>query len=110
LKAIGGVTGVGVAFLEESFIAATAPEENRRHQAAAQRVLGALLPEAGTSIKGASRTKAELLAQSGYARRPEQFSELLDILDKKLRLVTPADPVIQSGDGQTEQSADSERR
>ena len=110
LKAIGGATGVGVAFLEESFVAQTAPEENRRHKAAAQRVLNALLPEPGTSIKGASRTKQELLKMSGYARRPDQFGELLDILDKKLRLVTPTDPVSKSSDGQPEQSVDAERR
>jgi hypothetical protein len=86
------------------------PGENRRHKAAAQRVLSALLPETGTSIKGAMRTKQELLKQSGYIRRPDQFSELLDILDKKLRLVTPTDPVIKSSDDQPEPSADAERR
>ncbi len=110
LKAIGGATGVGVAFLEESFAAQAAPAENRRHKAAAQRVLSALLPEPGTSIKGAMRTKQELQKQSGYARRPDQFRELLDILDKKLRLVTPTDPAGKSSDGQPEQVADAERR
>ena len=110
LKAIGGATGVGVAFLEESFVAQTDLWKNRRHSAAAQRVLSALLPELGTTIKGAMRTKQELLNKSGYARRPEQFDQLLEILDKKLRLVTPTDPVIKSSDGQPEQSADAERR
>jgi hypothetical protein len=99
-----------VAFLEDSFVAQTAPAENRRHKAAAQRVLAALLPEPGTSIKGAMRTKQDLQKQSGHARRPDQFSELLDLLDKKLRLVTPTDPVVKSSDGQPEQSADAEKR
>ncbi len=110
LKGVGGATGIGVAFLEESFAAASAPEENRRRRAAAQRVLVALLPEAGTSIKGAMRTKHELLRQSGYAKRPEQFGQLLDILDKNLRLVTPTDPVSKSSARRGEQSADAERR
>ena len=56
------------------------------------------------------RTKQELLNKSGYARRPEQFDQLLEILDKKLRLVTPTDPIIRSSDGQPQQSADADRR
>ena len=79
-----GAQGVGVAFLEDSFAA-----ESRRDGQAALEVLTALLPEPGTSIRGAMRTKQELLAKSGYRRRPDQFESLLGILDQKLRLVTP---------------------
>jgi formylglycine-generating enzyme required for sulfatase activity len=110
LKSVGGAKGVGVAFLEDSFASNTAPPENRRHSAAAQRVLGALLPDSGTTIKGAMRTKQELLYQSGYARHRDQFNALLEILNKKLRLVTPTDSVVKSSDGQSEQFADAEKR
>src|SRR5262249_52404732 len=36
LKEVGGTNGVGVTFLEETFIARTAPPEHRLHQRAAQ--------------------------------------------------------------------------
>jgi formylglycine-generating enzyme required for sulfatase activity len=92
LKAVGGMAGVGVAFLEESFAAATAPLQHRLHQRAAQAVLKALLPETGTDIKGNRRSRLELLKASGYANRPRDFEELLRILDSEVRLLTPTDP------------------
>jgi serine/threonine protein kinase len=55
-KAVGGLAGVGVIFLEETFAAATAPPQHRLHQKAAQAVLKALLPESGTAIKGNMRS------------------------------------------------------
>jgi hypothetical protein len=110
LKELGGATGVGVAFLEDSFVAKSAPEDQRRHRASAQRVLGALLPEPGTTIKGAMRTKQELLKKSGYAHRPEEFNQLIEVLDKRLRLVTPTEPVVESSDIKLKQSADSDKR
>ena len=96
LKAIGGISGVGATFLEETFSASTAPPQHRLHQHAARAVLKALLPEAGTEIKGHCRSREELLAASGYARRPVDFAELMRILDSELRLVTPADAVGQA--------------
>lgn len=92
LKAVGGTTGVGINFLEETFSASTAPPEHRYHQRAARAVLKALLPEAGMDIKGHMRSGAELLAASGYARRPTEFQNLMTILDREIRLVTPTDP------------------
>jgi WD40 repeat protein len=92
LKAIGGVTGVGVTFLEETFSAQSAPLEHRAHQKAARAVLKALLPESGTDIKGNMRSLADLRQASGYSARPADFDELLQILDARLRLVTPTDP------------------
>jgi serine/threonine protein kinase len=65
LKAVGGMEGVGVTFLEESLAAATAPPEHRYHQKAGRAVLKALLPEGGTDIKGQMRSHQELLAASG---------------------------------------------
>jgi serine/threonine protein kinase/formylglycine-generating enzyme required for sulfatase activity len=91
LKAVGGTEGVGVTFLEETFSAATAPPEHRLHQHAAQAVLRALLPGQGSDIRGTLRSRQELLAASGYARRPDDFADLLRILDADLRLVTPAE-------------------
>jgi hypothetical protein len=92
LKAVGGAEGVGVAFLEETFSATTAPPEHRLRQKAARAVLRALLPEQGTEIRGHIRSERELAEVSGYSRRPQEFAGLLRILDNELRLVTPTDP------------------
>jgi formylglycine-generating enzyme required for sulfatase activity len=92
LKEVGGTGGVGVAFLEETFSAATAPPQHRLHQKAARAVLKALLPESGADIKGNMRSARELLDASGHAGRPRDFEQLLRILDGELRLVTPAEP------------------
>jgi PAS domain-containing protein len=92
LRALGGAEGIGITFLEEIFTAATAPAAYRYYQRAARAVLQALLPEEGTDLKGAMRSREELRAKSGYAGRPEEFAELLRILDSELRILTPADP------------------
>ena len=68
------------------------PPSTGYHQKAARAVLKALLPEAGSDIKGHMRSHAELLAASGYASRPREFDDLLRILDGELRLITPTDP------------------
>jgi hypothetical protein len=81
-----------VTFLDETFTARAAPPQHRLHQKATQAVLKALLPESGTDIKGHMRSQQELLEASGYANRPKEFDELLRILDRELRLITPTDP------------------
>lgn len=90
LKEVGGTAGVGVTFLEETFSASTAPPEHRYHQKAARAVLQALLSESGTQIRGLMRSRDELLEAS--AVRPNDFDDLIRILDGELRLITPTDP------------------
>ena len=92
LKEVGGIGGLGINFLEETFAASTAPPQHRLHQKAAQAVLKALLPDSGTDIKGYMRSQQELLEASGYAARPRDFDALLRILDGELRFITPTDP------------------
>jgi formylglycine-generating enzyme required for sulfatase activity len=97
LRKIGGAQGVGLAFLEETFAAKSAPPQHRMHQPAARRVLEALLPEAGIDIKGQMRSEADLLTASGYGERRHDFDELLRILDHEMRLITPTDPAAAEG-------------
>ena len=97
LKAVGGTEGVGVTFLEETFSSPSAPPEHRLHQRAARAVLAALLPEQGVDIKGHQRSTRELLEASGYGRRPQDFQDLIRILDSEIRLITPT-----SDDGRSE--------
>jgi serine/threonine protein kinase/formylglycine-generating enzyme required for sulfatase activity len=92
LQHVGGTEGVGVTFLEETFSASTAPPEHRLHQKAARSVLKALMSEAGTDIRGHMRSYESLLGASGYAARPQEFVELVRILNSEVRLITPTDP------------------
>ena len=101
LKQVGGAEGVGVTFLEETFSARTAPPSYRIHQKAAQAVLRALLPETGSNIKGNMRSYDELLEVSGYGSRPNEFDELLRILNSELRLISPIEREGSESDGQT---------
>ncbi len=91
LRAIGGTEGVGVTFLEETFCSQTANPQYRSHQRAVRAVLQTLLPIARSSIRGSIRSNSELLEASGYATKPEAFSELMRILDRQTRLLTPVD-------------------
>ncbi|HEV3416342.1 MAG TPA: hypothetical protein VG056_06000, partial [Pirellulales bacterium] len=89
LNKVGGIEGVGTTFLEETFSATTAGPKRRYHQSAARAVLKALLPAEGTDIRGQMRPLGALLSASGYQDRPQDFSELMRMLDSELRLITP---------------------
>jgi formylglycine-generating enzyme required for sulfatase activity len=94
LRDIGGAEGVGVAFLEETFSSPSAPPHHKLQQKAAQAVLAALLPDAGSDIRGHMRASAELLTdleKAGCKTSPSQFEEITALLDHELRLVSPAD-------------------
>ena len=92
LSQVGGTEGLGVTFLEETFSASDAPAAHRFHQQAAQAVLKALLPEAGSEIKGGRQSYEALLEVSGYSHRPDEFRDLIQILDSEIRLITPTVP------------------
>jgi hypothetical protein len=100
LDEVGGMEGVGLTFLEETFGTRTAPPEHRLHRKAAQAVLKALLPETGMDIKGQMRSRHELLEASGYSSRPGDFDDLIRILDRELRLITPTDSEGSSSEAQ----------
>jgi serine/threonine protein kinase/formylglycine-generating enzyme required for sulfatase activity len=91
LRALGGVEGIGVKFLEETFDSASANPAHRLHRAAAEAVLKLLLPAPTAIIRGAPRSGQELCQASGYAERPADFADLLRVLDQDLRLITPVD-------------------
>ncbi|MFM7073185.1 MAG: formylglycine-generating enzyme family protein [Planctomycetota bacterium] len=88
LASVGGADGVGVAFLEESFTARDASPLHKRHADAAQRMLRSLLPPLGAEIKGHNRTGEELQVVADYGRRPDDYQELIKILNDELRLIT----------------------
>ena len=98
LADLGGISGVGVTFLEETFGQKHAPIQIRHHLKGIRALLGALLPEFGANIKGHSRGLVELQKIVGYENRSEDFSELISLLDKNLRLITPTDVTELNGD------------
>ncbi len=105
LKEVGGTSGVGVTFLEETFSSSAASPDHRYHQKAARAVLKDLLPNSGTDIKGYMRSHAELLEASGYGSRPKDFDDLIRILDSEIRLITPTDPEGKDADSVTQTEA-----
>jgi len=88
LEYAGGCDGIGVAFLNETFNVPEAPTRQRRHAAGAQRVLARLIPKSGSDLKGALCSVAELKVAAAYPDEQE-FKDLLTLLDKELRLLTP---------------------
>ncbi|MFO0871362.1 MAG: SUMF1/EgtB/PvdO family nonheme iron enzyme [Pirellulales bacterium] len=91
LRAVGGAAGVGVAFLDEMFHSRNAPLPYRKHEPAVVEVLSILLPEQVLDIRGPAVSREALRAASGYADRPGEFAELLHILDRELRLISPSE-------------------
>ena len=108
LEATGGAKGVGVLFLNDTFSASTAVHPYRSHKAAAQACLNSLLPEAGSDLKGHLQSRDQLLAVSGYQNNKGKFDELMELLDKNLRLVTSTDPVATDMKSATNVDGDSE--
>lgn len=90
LRQLGGIEGVGSAFLEESFGHQANPK-HRLHEGGAKQVLQSLLPEPGTLISSTMKSYDELKSASGY-NRDDEFMELIQVLDGDLRLIAPADP------------------
>ncbi|MFN0126405.1 MAG: protein kinase domain-containing protein [Verrucomicrobiales bacterium] len=97
LKDIGGVRRLGAAFLEDSFAGPRAPAPRRLHERAARNVLSVMLPETG-EVRGPATPESVLREHSGYQDRPRLFSELLQMLDKDLRLLMPVETDEGSGE------------
>jgi formylglycine-generating enzyme required for sulfatase activity len=101
IEDVGGISGVGVTFLEETFGQKHAPIQYRQHQEAVRGLLSALLPASGTDIKGSMQSVDSLKKAAGYEDKPREFEELMEILDKNLRLITPVDDSSGSETGTT---------
>lgn len=110
LTQLGGVKGVGVTFLEESF-GRSAPSRNRIFQKPIRAILSSLLPSDETEIRAQAQSRTNLLSISGCARFEKQFEEVLRILDLELRLITPVDAQLADVPlgGHSEESPDSDR-
>lgn len=92
LKEVGGVRGVGVTFLEETFNSKTAPPSHRVHEKAVRKLLASLLPESGIDIRGGMRSEQSLCEVTGYPQGSPQFADAINILDAEVRIITPTEP------------------
>ena len=92
LKSVGGAQGVGQKFMEETFGSGSASRRYQMQRDSAQAVLGALLPESGSDIRGSMKSESDLLAAAKLENRPDKFKDLLKSLDQELKLITCTDP------------------
>ena len=91
LRRLGGTKGLGVKFLEESFESESAPLENRVHLDAARTMLQAMLPLPGSPLKESKVPDEKLLAASGYIGREDDFKDLINILTRRISLISPVE-------------------
>jgi len=91
LQELGGAEGAGVAYLESIFEGRGANPGLRMQSEAVRRVLRAMLPTGQTLIRGRARTREALREASGKSAGDASFDALLNVLDRDLRLLTPAD-------------------
>jgi serine/threonine protein kinase/formylglycine-generating enzyme required for sulfatase activity len=104
LREVGGIEGIGVTFLEEMFGSRHAPIQHRQHQEAVRGLLSALLPTTGADIKGSMQSAESLQKAAGYEQKPREFEELMNIVDKDLRLITAVDEESLKSAGRSEKS------
>ena len=102
LRDLGGFRGLGVTFLEQKFSARSNSAPYRRHEKAARAVLAELGEGRSHRIRQRVRSRCQLIEVSGYRHAPGRFDELVEILDRQLKLITAVDPVVlaeeKSGD------------
>jgi serine/threonine protein kinase/formylglycine-generating enzyme required for sulfatase activity len=91
LREIGGAASIGVAFLDEAFESSRANPRHRKYAGPCRQILKALLPAIDSEIKGASKNTDELQAAAGLHQAPDEFAEVIRILDSELRLITPSE-------------------
>lgn len=87
LREVGGLSAIGVHFLESSISGPAASPAIRRLEGPTRAVLQELLPEGSAPIKGQMQA-VDHLQEVSQLEGPE-FHELLHLLDRSLRLITP---------------------
>ena len=92
LQEVGGTSGVGVAFLDETFTAKTAPPTHRLHAKAAQAVLKALLAGGGHGHQGPDATGRATAGVLGIRDATGRFPRPAADSQRELRLITPTEP------------------
>ena len=92
LKSVGGAQGVGQRFLQETFGGGSSSKRYQMQNDSAKAVLGALLPESGSDIRGAMKSESVLMRAANLENNSAKFNQLTKTLDQELRLITRTDP------------------
>ena len=87
LRALGGIDGIGVKFLDDCF----ASTPYKRHRNAAQALLKELLPPPRRSSADHRAPAASSARAARYTELPADFAELVRMLDGELKLITAVD-------------------
>lgn len=90
LKEVGGMKGLGITFLEQTFGDRAQNRRHLDHQQGAIAILRTLLPDPGTRIRGRMRSLTELREAAEYREGDPRFNDLIQLMDFELRLITPA--------------------
>ena len=90
LNQLGGTSGIGETYLEET-LGDNAPARYQQLAAHARAILGQLLPESGTNIRGSVRSRVDLAQAAGLDDDSTSFENVIKVLDQELRLITPFD-------------------
>lgn len=108
LKRVGGLQGVGLRFLEETFSSSIAPVEGRRNESAARKILEQLLPETATTIKGAIKTEDELWRGINGTLKRDEFERAMRFLEQEVKLVAPLESQLVESEGASRGPPESE--
>ncbi|MEM6468028.1 MAG: protein kinase [Planctomycetota bacterium] len=91
LDQVGGIQGVGAAFLDEMFTSPASSPMARTYHKQARDCLAAMLPEFGTDIKRKQVSASRMSHISGFDNDPRRFEELLSLLRDDLKLISTVD-------------------
>lgn len=91
LEAVGGVAGTGEKFLEYTFGPNGRDKRLRDQHPTAEKILEALLPPAGTDIRGGSKSLRELQEAVATSRGSDLLQGTLKSLDERLKLISPVE-------------------
>ena len=89
LKNLGGIEGLGVAFLEDRLAGTSAHPQMRAELMVVRRILGEMLPMDDTVIKPPACSQSVLMERLSGIATEETIRRLLNLLDTEVRLITP---------------------
>lgn len=89
LKSLGGIQGLGVAFLNERLTGSSAHPLLRANLPVLRRILAEMLPTDDTVIKPAACSQSMLLERLEGIASEDLLKKLLNLIDTEVRLITP---------------------
>lgn len=89
LRSLGGIQGLGVAFLNERLTGSSAHPLLRSNLPVLRRILAEMLPTDDTVIKPAACSQSMLLERLEGIASEDLLKKLLNLIDTEVRLITP---------------------